>query len=328
LPRERYRPAATARGRPRERYFAVVCAAAEPGKVPERRRLAEVLFGPRRAFVLSSGCRLGSRVAPALVLGLPRPKIGEEVMTRASRSLSILLVLPLVACGGGPAGPETGGGATPTPAPRCRHYATSLTVSTTLEVPGGSNAWTEAMNCAFDAAARVLRCESALTSGIGCQSLVSTKTYPSVTDFVEEAEAIGRSRYAVEEIVQSGGCTSHAVHTITYDAQKRPILLQSSTATGLFEASYNAWDLRGRPTLETWTGRSCDGAMVAWTYDDAAGRATSTVTSSGEGNACTVGATTTLAYDGAGNLVSYLNAAPGFTFARNSIVNATAMVCF
>src|ERR1051326_3730759 len=132
-------------------------------------------------------------------------------MNMSFRRLStVLIVAPLFACGGAPPPPR----ANSTPPPKCRSYAAGTTLTTTFNSPGGPSGSTETDSCAFDTAGHALRCTT--TSNNGTCSVVTT--YASVTDFVEEAGALGRYRRLT---IDTTCGASESTEIFTYDGQKR-----------------------------------------------------------------------------------------------------------
>jgi hypothetical protein len=229
-----------------------------------------------------------------------------------SRPLMILIVAaPVLACGGGPTTPSV----TPSPtrvAQKCRRYATELSI--TLSSEGQSTDYTE--SCAFDMAARALRCTT--TGSASCTTRTELTTYPSVADFIEEFEAVGRKRAST---IERRCDASTLTDVLTYDAQKRLVRLDRGPS---FDMTFTAWDAVGRPTQSSAAIGSCTSAATI-EYDDTARTAVWKLTPSGAG--CGYNATETVAYDGVGNLVSYAYTDPDFSFLEARVVTATAEVC-
>jgi hypothetical protein len=225
----------------------------------------------------------------------------------------VVIAAPLFACGGSPTSPHVDTPVASAPK-KCRHYATDLSITTTFN--GGSSSSQETKSCAFDTAAHVLRCT--LTGSSTCTTQTETTTYPSVADFVEEADAVARRRYSTIE----WGCgSSTTTDTQTYDAQKR--LLKLSRSTGTFDMTFTAWDAAGRPTQSNTVVGSCPGtATVA--YDDSARTATWKYAG---GSGCGYSATETIGYDGIGTFVNWVYVDPYTSWVESRTVTATAEVC-
>lgn len=238
------------------------------------------------------------------------------------RPLTILALVPVLGCGGSgndsPTGPTSS-----TPPARCRTYATAFTSIVTLVSDSFSSTSTESESCQFDTATRILRCTVALSGG-GCSTSIRSQTYATVADFVEEAEAVGRTRYSTWENISSGNCTaSTSSRSFTYGPDKRPVRSVTENAGFRIDTTFTAWDALGRPTEASSisTGTSNCSRTESITYDDTAR------TETGRLNGCGSSSVGVAAYDAAGNPVNYVFTGGSTTFSRTSIVTATAAVC-
>jgi hypothetical protein len=234
------------------------------------------------------------------------------------RAVSVLAFLPFVGCGGGdsPTGPKVTGPSTPQ---KCRRYATGLAVTTTSNSPGASPA-EMSQSCTFDTAARALRCTT--TGSPFCATSSEVTTYPSIADFIEEAEAVGRRRSST---IDRTCDVSTYTDTHTYDAQKRLVRLLRST--GSFDMTFTAWDALGRPTQSSTVVGACLGTATL-EYDDTARTLTWRFVPTGsdcDGSWNTW--TEIVGYDGIGSFVNYVYTSSGFSTVESRIVGATAEVC-
>jgi hypothetical protein len=93
-------------------------------------------------------------------------------------------------------------------------------------------------------------------------------TFPSVADFIEEADVLGRNRESTIENI-CGASTSTLV--FVYDAQKR--LIRRGAVT------FTAWDARGRPTQES-SVAAAEACPATATFNSPGGPYTSTETDS------------------------------------------------
>jgi hypothetical protein len=223
------------------------------------------------------------------------------------RRLSMILIAaPLMACGGSPTGSSLVPAAANAPQ-KCRRYATELSSTFTL---GGATV-TETQSCVFDKAAHALLCTA---TGDGfCASRTETKMYPSVADFVEEADAVGRRR---EAIVESTACGSTRTQTLTYDAQKRLVRWDVNVPQPVSETTYTGWDAQGRPTSGSVVSAGIDQPLTI-AYDDAA----RTMRTEGRGFSWLLG------YDGIGDVVNEVWVQGDFSYTTSFTVAATAEVC-
>jgi YD repeat-containing protein len=255
---------------------------------------------------------------------------GRSVFMRRLAMIPILVLVP--ACGSSP--PPSSGGAPPVGAtpissstPRtCRTYATALTASAVTQGPGWQHTSTESDTCLFDAAEHVLRCTGTV-GGSACTNTTRSWTYAELADFFEETKAVGRERYDTMESESFGNCaasTTREVHT--YDAEGRPIQLESDDSGTHSVTTFTEWDALGRPTQATWTSTGgCRSGTETATYDDDSRIVVK------RGSYCSANPSVlTLTYDADGTLVgeSWTDGRlAGVTFSRTRTVTATATVC-
>jgi hypothetical protein len=218
------------------------------------------------------------------------------------------IILTFTAACGREKTPIAGPDPLPTTPPVCRNYATAMNVTASTQ----SATTTSSVSCTFDRAALTLICGAV------------TRTYASLTDFVEEAQVMGRVRFQRQQ--GDAGRGTHSTFTYSYDAQKRPTglefqLIQPASDPILSTTTYTAWDALGRPVALSGSDRSCTLGTI--TYDDAA--RTSTYASDPSCRRVVTGRQT---YDAAGNLVGELNLINGqLSSSTTTVVTATAAVC-
>lgn len=223
----------------------------------------------------------------------------------------------------------------PTPAP-CRKYATSYTYELVVPDAAGQVALrtTGTFSAAFDATTTTLTTNGTLTSPDGVsscsQTLSSVATYQSVSDFVDEGRALGRTLVRTVRNTTSsvggpacGPTTTSGTITYNYDAQGR--LISDGNVT------YTAWDSSGRPTTGTAppvSGATCSPLTVNISYNDAA----RSMTVINEFTSCVLGrqvATSVLTYDSDAIQLTSRTTVAGSNAATTQTLTtlATAQVC-
>jgi hypothetical protein len=229
------------------------------------------------------------------------------------RCIVITASLALAACGGA---------ATHGSNETCRTFATSSSDSsggqTNCTVTGGSGGGAMTSDC---------------VTKFDTQTLETSTQYPSVGDFVAEAQ-LGAQRFAQQ--VQTTTISSFAVANATGFSKStntltvvytggQPQSQQSSrvnqltsggTATSTSTTTYTLWDPSNRPTHATITGDGAGDLLIS--YDDT-GRVITTVLTASSGSVTVI----STAYDTSGNETSVTQ---GANVLRESI-GSTTQVC-
>lgn len=245
------------------------------------------------------------------------------------RSSAAAAVSALMACGGGngssPTSPSAPG--VLLPGPQCRNYATHYTRSVT----GVGNGTTSVANADCSLAGPTYTCTEVEQLYCGTFTNSIARTYRGISDFVDEAAVVGRTRVLRTEqsVRYSPSCGPSwlswtGTWTLSYDSQGR---LTGWVARGEVSGGtvvYTSWDSLGRPAGGTFTwsppGAGCGSVQLAIVYDDA-GRTTTETWRGG----CV--RTQTSEYDADGNLLKLTTNDPSGTSTLVNTITATTRVC-